>query len=120
MSEKRRFSRVKCVEKCRVVTGSGTFEVALLDISLKGALVERPCDLVVRQGDKWKLFFQLNHTDIILQFNVQVVHCSDNLAGVKFVEMDLDTMVHLRSLMEARTADPEQVRDELTFFVTGD
>lgn len=120
MSDKRRFSRIKCVEKSNVDTGSGSFEVDLLDISLKGALVEHPGDLHVRPGDGWKLSFRLNQSDIILQFEALVVHCRDNLAGVKFVEMDLDTMVHLRSLMEARTADPDQVRDELAFFAETD
>jgi hypothetical protein len=31
--------------------------------------------------------------------------------------MDLDTMIHLRSLMEARTVNPEQVRHELSFLM---
>jgi len=117
MSSQRRFSRVKCVEKCIVDTGSGTVEVMLHDISLKGALVEHAGDLSIEIGDRWKLFFQLNHSDIILQFDVQVVHCRDNQAGVKFIEMDLDTMIHLRSLMEARTVNPEQVRHELAFLM---
>jgi len=115
MSEKRRFSRVKCAEKCIVETGSKTVEGWLQDISLKGALVKHSGDISIERGDKWKLFFQLNHSDIVLQFDVQVVHCWDNLAGVKFIEMDLDTMIHLRSLMEARTVNPEQVRYELAF-----
>lgn len=117
MSDKRRFSRVKCVEKSIVETGSDTVEVRLHDISLKGALVEHAGDLTVERGDTWKMFFQLNHSDIVLQFDVQVVHCRDNLAGVKFTEMDLDTMIHLRSLMEARTVNPEQVRHELSFLM---
>lgn len=120
MSEKRRFSRIKCVEKCSVETGSGTIEVDLLDISLKGALVEHPPGLAAGPGDSWKLSFRLNQSEIVLRFDARVVHCRGNLAGVKFVEMDLDTMVHLRSLMEARTADPDQVREELGFFVDSD
>jgi hypothetical protein len=117
MPNKRRFSRVKCIEKSIVETDSGPREVMLHDISLKGALVEIGSDLPVREGERWKLLFQLDHSDVVLQFEAEVVHCRENLAGVKFVEMDLDTMIHLRSLMEARTVNPEQVRHELSFLM---
>ncbi len=117
MTNTRRFSRVKCVEKSIVETATGPHEVRLLDISLRGALVEHDPALPVKNGDNWKLIFQLDHSEIILEFGVEVVHCRENLAGVKFVEVDLDTMIHLRSLMEARTVNPEQVRYELEFLL---
>ena len=117
MPNTRRFSRVKCVEKSIVETASGPCEVRLLDISLKGALIEHDPALPVTKGDRWKLLFQLDHSDIVLEFGVEVVHCRENLAGVKFVEVDLDTMIHLRSLMEARTVNPDQVRYELEFLL---
>jgi hypothetical protein len=117
MPNTRRFSRVKCVEKSIVETASGPCEVRLLDISLKGALVEHDPALPVTKCDRWKLLFQLDHSDIVLEFVVEVVHCHENLAGVKFVEVDLDTMIHLRSLMEARTVNPDQVRYELEFLL---
>ncbi len=117
MSDKRRFSRVKCIEKSVVETGSRAVEVTLLDISLKGALIDHRGELRAEPGDTWKLFFQLDHSDIVMRFQVEAVHCRDNLAGVKFTEMDLDTLIHLRSLMEARTLDPDTVREELSFLV---
>lgn len=115
MPNTRRFSRVRCIEKSVVKTDSGSHDVVLKDISLKGALIEHGNDLPAREGDRWKLFFQLDQTDIILEFEAEVIHLRDNLAGVKFIEMDLDTMIHLRSLMEARTVNPDQVRHELEF-----
>ena len=117
MTNSRRFSRVKCVEKCMVETASGPSEVKLLDISLRGALMEHDAALAVTKGDRWKLFFQLEHSDIVLEFGVEVIHCRENLAGDKIVEVDLDTMIHLRSLMEARTVNPDQVRYELEFLL---
>ncbi len=115
MPNTRRFSRVRCIEKSIVKTDSGSHDVVLKDISLKGALIEHGNDLPAQEGDRWKLFFQLDQTDIILEFEAEVIHRRDNLAGVKFIEMDLDTMIHLRSLMEARTVNPDQVRHELEF-----
>jgi hypothetical protein len=120
MNNIRRFSRVKCVEKSIAETPSGSCEVRLLDISLKGALVEYDSAISVARGDAWRLFFRLDNSEIILEFGAEVIHCHDNLAGVKFVEVDLETMIHLRSLMEARTVNPEQVRYELEFLLDED
>jgi hypothetical protein len=55
-----------------------------------------------------------------MQFIAEVMHVRGDLVGVKFVETDLDTMIHLRNLMEARTMDPDQVRNELNFLVKSD
>lgn len=115
MNNQRRFSRIKCIEKSIVETDSRTVQVQLLDISLKGALIEHPQDLAVQRGNRWKLLFRLDSSDIVLQFGTEVVHCSGTHAGVKFIETDLDTMIHLRSLIEARSVNPEQVKHELSF-----
>jgi len=120
MSEQRRFSRIKCIEKSIVETDSRTVQVQLLDISLKGALIDHGGDLPAQPGDRWTLLFRLNSSDIVLQFGTEAVHCSGTLAGVKFVETDLDTMIHLRSLLEARSVNPEQVRHELSFLADKD
>ena len=52
----------------------------------------------------------------MLQFESKVMHRSNNVAGVKFIRIDLDSMIHLRSFIEARTMDPEQVVKEFEFF----
>ncbi len=116
----RRFSRVSFAEKSIVQFGDCSFEVDLLDISLKGALVRFGNAVDCRQGDRWRLSFQLGDSDIVMQFTTEVAHARDNLVGVKFIETDLDTMIHLRNLMEARTMDPEQVRSELDYLVDKD
>ena len=120
MSEQWRVSRIKSIEQSIVETDSRTVQVQLLDISLKGALIEHPQDLAVQCGDRWKLLFRLGGSDIVLQFGTEVVHCSETLAGVKFVETDLDTMIHLRSLIEARSVNPKQVKHELSFLTDND
>jgi hypothetical protein len=80
-------------------------------------LVEFETDIAIEKGDTLQLTFHLGNTEIILQFRTEVVHCHKNRVGMKFVETDLDTMIHLRSLIEARTMDPEKVRDELGFLI---
>ena len=119
MNDKRRFSRVKFIENSFIETGGKTVEVNLLDISLKGAMIEIGDDIAIHNGDTLQLTFHLGKADIILQFKAEVIHRQETRAGLKFTGTDLDTMIHLRSLMEARTMDPDKVRDELGFLIEG-
>jgi hypothetical protein len=118
--EKRRFTRIMFEEKCVMEFDDRSADARLLNISLKGATVKFEEDVALRQGEDWRLSFHLGNPDFILQFGVKVVHSCGNFAGVKFVETDLNTMFHLRNLLEARTADSEQVRRELDFLFEDD
>jgi len=119
MNEKRRFSRITFIEKSFIEAGGITFEVNLLDISLKGALIEVGDDVAIQKGDTLQLTFHLGKGEIILQFKAEVIHRQESRAGLKFTGTDLDTMIHLRSLIEARTMDPDKVKDELGFLIEG-
>jgi hypothetical protein len=115
--EKRRFSRIKVSEKSIITRNNQSVEADLLDISLKGAMIRTEKPLDCGQGNRWSLIHRLSGSDIVMQFTAEVVHVRGDVVGVKFVETDLDTMIHLRNLLEARTMDPEQVRNELDFLI---
>ena len=117
MNEKRRFSRITFVVNSFIEAGGTTIEVNLLDISLKGALIEIGDNVAIQKGDTLQLTTHLGESEIILQFKAEVIHRDESRAGLKFIETDLDTMIHLRSLIEARTMDPDKIRDELGFLM---
>jgi c-di-GMP-binding flagellar brake protein YcgR len=116
MEDKRRFNRVTCEEKLLVCFDGSSARAQLLDISLKGALVEFENDVSFQLGDILDITLTLDNSDIVLQFESKVIHRNNNLAGVKFIRIDLDSMIHLRSFIEARTMDPEQVIREFDYF----
>jgi len=118
--EKRRFSRIRFEEKCVVEYDDHFVEGSLVNVSLKGALIEFDGEITCRPGDGCRLSFNLGNPDFYLEFMVEVVHCSDNLAGIEFVDTDLNTMIHLRNLLEARTGNPLLVKKELDFLVDED
>lgn len=109
----RRFSRVRFEEQCLLEYGSRSLEGRLLNISLKGALVEFRDKGIFFPGDRWRLAFHLGNPDFVMRFGAEVVHTASRLAGFKFVEADLNTMFHLRNLLEARLPDPDRLRGEL-------
>jgi len=116
MEERRRFNRVTCEEKVLVCFDGGIIKANLHDISLKGALVEFENDVPFQLGDILNISFTLNNSDIVIQFRSKLMHRSNNMIGVKIIQIDLDSMIHLRSVIEARSADPEQVAKEFEYF----
>jgi hypothetical protein len=116
MEEKRRFNRVTCEEKLLVGFDGNIIRAKLLDISLKGALVEFENVVTFRNGDILNITLSLDNSDVVLQFGSKVMHRSNNVAGVRIIHIDLDSMIHLRSYIEARTMDPEQVVKEFDYF----
>jgi hypothetical protein len=116
----RRFNRIKFDDQCVVEYGSRSIKGRLLNISLNGALVEFSDHMPFLPGDRWRLSFHLGNADFIMQFGSEVVHTNNNMAGFRFIETDLNTMFHLRNLLEARTSDPGLIRRELELLFSED
>ena len=118
MEETRKFTRIMCNMHARVqIDDLIIVEANILNISLKGAFFELPDYCLFQIGDKWQLTFILPNSDIRLKFKTEVMHSRGKMVGVKFVHIDIDTMIHLRSLIECRTSSPDQVERELALFV---
>ena len=117
MSEHRHFHRISFVAKIDVEVNGTSCEASLVDISLKGALVAFPPGFHPELGLPCRLTIHLNNSDIQLPFAGEIVHIHDNQTGIKFTKVDIDSMIHLRRLLELNTADPNQVRSELHFLI---
>ena len=114
---KRRFSRVPLRALCLMTDQGHSKLVNLIDISLKGALFEITDGLPILIGKKCFLTITLIPALINLDFDAEVVHVNDALVGVRFEQMDLDTLIHLRAVLEANTGAPDRIRDELEFLM---
>ena len=113
MESTRRFTRIQCNKNSSVEIGNVvTVEANILNISLNGVLFEVKHKCLFNKGEKWKLKFKLPDLDYVGQFETEVIHSNENLAGMKFIHMNDDTMEHLRHLLEAKTGNSQQVEDE--------
>lgn len=118
MDENRRnFSRVQFKSKAFLSFGNAQAEVDLIDISLKGALIVPMTSLVIDKGDSCAFEFNLSETDIVMKINACVVYKRNGHLGLKFDNIDLDSMIHLRRLVELNIGDPDKIQKELFFLV---
>jgi len=117
MPEHRLFHRIRFVVKTDLEIKGKSCEATLVDISLKGALVAFPRELHPETGLPCQLTIHLDGSDIKLIISGEVVHTHENVTGIKFTLIDLDSMIHLRRLLELNTASPDQVRSELNSLI---
>ncbi|MBK5942931.1 PilZ domain-containing protein [Halorhodospira sp. 9621] len=121
--EKRRFSRVSFHAPARLVDAGGHGrEVEILDLSMRGALVRlsdgsSPQGALCDPQSRWTLELSLSEEDRICM-EVQPAHWHEQEVGLRCERIDLDSMVHLRSLLEANLGDVDLVNRELMQLVS--
>jgi hypothetical protein len=117
--DERRFRRVPFATEAMLVAGQRRLCCQLLDIALKGALLESAEPLPLPIGTRARLSIPLPESTIELDFDVELMHREGSHYGVKFLHEDLQTLTHLRTLLELNTGDPEGVRSELLAWLKG-
>lgn len=112
--EQRQFSRIDFQTKTFLLHQNQRLEVQLFDISLKGALIVIEQVVELQKGDQVFLQMKLGAYDF-LNVTADLVHIQENNFGFKFTSIDLDSLSHLRRLLEINSGDAELIDQELFF-----
>ena len=121
MTEKRHFERVKFVEQASVQVGESTLPCKLIDISLKGSLLQFTDGNVpeLDPDQDCLISLQLEGSEIVLEFHASATHSQQNTIGFYFTSMDSDSMMHLRRLLELNIGDTKEIDRELSYMIKG-
>lgn len=117
-NERRHFSRVQFHAPAELITTAGTtYAVEILDISMRGALVKLssgklPPGELCSEQNRFTLKISLSEVDVI-EMEVEPAHCREHEIGLHCRLIDLDSIMHLRGLIEANLGDPDMVNREL-------
>ena len=111
-SDRRRFKRIAFDARTDLSQGKQTWAVRLLDLSLKGLLIERPQAWL---GDSRQPFYVDVHLSDDAEVKMQVKLTHDDHAQLGFVclHIDIDSISHLRRLIELNLGDPQELEREL-------
>jgi hypothetical protein len=86
----------------------------LLDISLKGALVETAQPIAnVFKGKICRMVLPLGKGGEHITMEGKVIHQEDQLIGIECQHIDLDSMINLRRLVELNMGDEKLLEREL-------
>jgi hypothetical protein len=115
--ERRRFSRITFHRpgELDIKIAQATCEV--VDVSLKGALVEVPVPFRTITGERCTLTIHLDAGDVAIRMEGEIVHREGAMVGLRCVEIDLDSISHLRRLVELNLGDDELLHRELSALV---
>lgn len=117
MDERRLFKRVKFESNSNLEIEDKSYEGDLTDISLRGALFYSDQDIPLNDGDNAILRIYLPPSDITLTFDVLLAHRRDNSFGFKFISEDIDTITHLRRLLELNLGEDGDIGLEITHWL---
>ncbi len=115
--ERRRFSRITFHRPAELDLGAEKATCEVIDVSLKGALVEVPVSFGPAVGQRCTLVIRLDAGDAAIRMEGDVVHREGTLVGVRCREIDLDSISHLRRLVELNIGDDDLLHRELSALV---
>jgi hypothetical protein len=116
-TDKRHFSRIPFVTDVQLISAEGSWTVQLIDISLKGLLTTTPGGWHAKLGDHFLVELLTENEATMIRMEVSVVHSDENHAGFRCEHIDLDSISHLRRLVELNLGDSDILHRELAELV---
>jgi hypothetical protein len=119
-AERRRFWRASFHAPAHLTVLGGVFDAELVDISLKGALLELPPGRKVAPGEHCRLRLALGDgkEGIVMEGTVVDVRGTDYV-GLRCESIDVDSITHLRRLVELNAGDAALLERELSALLQG-
>lgn len=116
MDERRKFSRILFDTKASLIEEGAVWSTRILDLSLNGALLEAPDDFNPR-SNSLLLSFSLPDSDIEVQMQAAIAHRKQDLIGMTCEHIDVESISHLRRMVELNLGDASLLNRELEHFI---
>ncbi len=110
----RHYARIPFVAAVHLQLRGLDMTVQLVDIALKGALVETALAQTLTLQETCRLILPLAVDGDGVTMAGKIVHLSQNLVGIECVEIELTSLTRLRRLIELNTGDTELMDRELS------
>ena len=103
-ADRRRFKRIAFDASTELTQDGKSWPVKLIDLSLKGLLIEKPQPW---EGDAARPFEADIHLadDVDVQMEVKLVHDDHGRLGFDCAHIGIDSVTHLRRLIELNLGD---------------
>jgi hypothetical protein len=112
-ADRRRFRRFTFEGMVKLYSDKAMWETRLVDISLKGVLIERPVDWNGKVGARFRMDLRINHS-VIISMGVTTAHVMPHRIGFQWQKIDLDSFAELKRLVELNLGDPALLNRELS------
>lgn len=111
-SDRRRFRRVAFDARTTIAQDRWNWPVQLVDLSLKGLLVQRPDDWRGNRAEPFEVDIRLD-PEAHIKMQVKLAHDDHGQLGFVCEHIDLESISHLRRLIELNLGDEDELHREL-------
>ena len=111
-SDRRRFRRIAFDARTTIAQDSWNWPVQLVDLSLKGLLVQRPEDWRGNRAEPFEVDIRLD-PEAHIKMQVKQAHDDHGQLGFVCEHIDLESISHLRRLIELNLGDEDELHREL-------
>lgn len=113
MEQRRHFFRVLFAAPGTLRWAGNAASCEIRDLSLKGALVATPADLRLEDGSACSIDLPLGGDADSITMDGTVAHHHDGILGLHCRSIDIDSITHLRRLVELNRGDATDLQREL-------
>ncbi|KJZ38640.1 PilZ domain-containing protein [Pseudomonas sp. B21-040] len=111
-ADRRRFKRIAFDAKTELSQGEYIWPVKLIDLSLKGLLIEKPEPWLGNR--EWHFLVDIHLTDdVAIKMDVQLTHDDHGQLGFVCKHISLESIERLRRLIELNVGDSQELEREL-------
>lgn len=110
--DQRRFTRIPFDADALLVGDGREWPCELIDLSLKGALIAEPEGWTGVVGEQYRLTLTLGE-DTRIHMDVSVAHKENRHVGLECRDIDLESITHLRRLVELNLGEASLLEREL-------
>jgi hypothetical protein len=111
--DQRQFVRIPFQADVQLQVFGQAFTVQLVDIALKGALLQCDADYPFALQENCRLLLPMAHDGDGIAMVGRIVHLQDRHIGMECSDIDLASLTRLRRLMELNSGDPALMHREL-------
>jgi len=113
MEDKRRFTRIFFSTPVLLEVAGEQCATSLIDISLKGALITATSKLNKYKDEDCTLRFELQGSDVEIEMKGKIVHIERNSIGIACEKIDIESVTHLRRLIELNIGNADLLDRDL-------
>jgi len=110
--EKRHYRRIPFIAEVVMSKDGLEWSSVLLDISLKGMLVDSPSNIEPDMNAIYSIELVLGE-DVSIKMEARISHVNDEHWGMRWDNIDIDGLSHLRRLLELNLSDAEEMHREI-------
>jgi hypothetical protein len=113
MTERRRFSRIIYRAPALITRDGQSIPTTVQDLSLHGVLLSAIDEVEFQQGEEVEVEFPLPESEIVIHLSAHVVEVKGTSIRVKINHIDINSIAHLRRLVELNVGDDSLLHREL-------